>query len=578
MKRIVFLIIIGLLGLALFPHCAKVVSPTGGPKDTLAPKVVSSTPRMNSTNFTGNKIIVEFDEYVQVKDVQKKLIVSPPLKTRPQVGIRGKRIEIEITDTLKENTTYTVYLGDAVSDNNEGNPISSFEFAFSTGSSIDTLSLTGNIVNAISREPVEGALVMLYDSFADSLPYITLPTHIAKTNKKGDFVVNNLKYIDYKLVAINDLNSNYLYNQGKEEIAFIDSTIKKETLIDSVAKNRLLLRTFREELPNQIMTGFERTDSNLLYLSFSRKPKGGFTLTPLQDTSKKEWYIAEPDAQGDTVKIWITSESLIAQDTLKVIASYLKTDSLNRLNPQTDTLKFINFDTSTEEKTTKTKKKGKDQEAEAIKSGFDLKTSLSSGKVAIPNLPFEFTSPIPIKEVDASKIGIFNETDSIMEPSITLIADSISPRVFYFKKEWKPTKSYKMLVLPGAFRDITHKLNDTLRLKITGADPEEYGTLIIKTNNVQQGVIAELLSEKGSFISRKSAIGNQPIVFRFIEPGKYKLRFIEDLNTNGEWDSGNYLKKIQPERIFDFTEGKNKGEINIRANWENEIQFTIPKP
>ena len=208
MKRIVFLIIIGLLGLALFPHCAKVVSPTGGPKDTLAPKVVSSTPRMNSTNFTGNKIIVEFDEYVQVKDVQKKLIVSPPLKTRPQVGIRGKRIEIEITDTLKENTTYTVYLGDAVSDNNEGNPISSFEFAFSTGSSIDTLSLTGNIVNAISREPVEGALVMLYDSFADSLPYITLPTHIAKTNKKGDFVVNNLKYIDYKLVAINDLNSN----------------------------------------------------------------------------------------------------------------------------------------------------------------------------------------------------------------------------------------------------------------------------------------------------------------------------------------------------------------------------------
>lgn len=578
MKRIVFSITIGLLGLALFPRCAKVVSPTGGPKDTLAPVMVNSIPRMNSTNFKGNKIIVEFDEYVQVKDVQKKLIVSPPLKTRPEIGLRGKRIEITIADTLKENTTYTVYLGDAVADNNEGNPISSFEFAFSTGSSIDTLSLAGNIVNALSREPIEGALVMLYDSFADSLPYITLPTHIAKTNKKGDFVVNNLKYIDYKLVAITDGNSNYLYNQGKEDIAFIDSTIKKETFIDSVKKNRVSLRAFREETPIQIITGFERADSNLLHLSFSRKPKGGFTLTPLPDTSKKDWYIAEPDAQGDTVKIWITSESLIAHDTLRVITSYLKTDSLNRLYPQTDTLKFINFDTSKEEKTTKTKKKGKDQEAEATKTGFDLKTSVSSGKVAIPNLPFEFTSPIPIKEVDASKIAIFNETDSIMEPTIALIADTISPRVYYFKKEWKPTKSYKILVLPGAFIDITHKLNDTLRLKITGADPEEYGTLIIKTNNVQQGVIAELLSEKGGLMGRRSAIGNQPIVFRFVEPGKYKLRFIEDLNSNGEWDSGNYLKKIQPERIFDFTEGKNKGEINIRANWENEIQFAIPKP
>ncbi|BDX37448.1 hypothetical protein CYCD_08030 [Tenuifilaceae bacterium CYCD] len=574
LKRIIILAAAGLFVLALFPRCAKVVSPTGGPKDTLAPVMVNSTPKINATNFTGNKITFEFNEYIQVKDIQQKLLVSPPLKTQPQVNLKGKKILLEISDTLKENTTYTVYLGDAISDNNEGNPINSFEFAFSTGSTIDTLTLKGSVVNSFTQKPVEGALIMLYSSFADSLPYNSLPVHIAKTNKKGEFKVNNLKYNNYKLVAITDANSNYKYNQGAEEIAFLDKPLKKEDL----ASSKIALRTFTEELPNQIITGYDRPDKRLLQLNFSRKPHGGFKLKSLDEPTAKDWFILEPDAQGDTVKVWLASDKLTSLDTLRIIAEYKKTDSLNVLNPQTDTLKFVYYNIDNNEKPSKSKKKDKGKDEEVKTSGFELKTSIKGGQPVIPDIPVEFTLPLPAKKTDASKVLIFNETDSIMEPSIKLSIDSLNPRIYRFNKDWKANASYKMLILPGTFQDLSSLLNDTLKLQFYGADPEKFGTLIIKTSNVAKGIVAELLTDKGDLVIRKSAIGNKTITFTYITPGKYKLRFVEDLNQNGTWDTGNYLKKIQPERIFEFTEGKNKGEINIRANWESEISFSIPKP
>lgn len=575
MKRISIVVLVGLFVLALFPRCAKVVTPTGGPKDTLPPTLIRSNPLPNAVNFSGQKITFEFDEYIQLKDVQQKMLISPPLKNRPQITPKGKRFDIELIDTLKDNTTYTVYLGDAVVDNNEGNPIKSFEFAFSTGSEIDTLKLSGKVENSFTGEPVEGALVMLYDTFTDSLPYKQLPVHIAKTNKEGKFTVNNLKYLDYKLVIITDANSDYKYNQGAEDIAFWSKPIKKQQVLEPSSDLKLTLRTFREDLPYQIITGYSRPERGLLELNFSRKPLGGFKLSCLNKPSETQWYLTEPDAQGDTVKVWLTSDIIIAIDTLKVLATYQKTDSLNKLHPQKDTLKFIFTDRIVDEKNTRQRKK----EVEEVKvQGFAVVTSLQNGKFAIPDQPFEFTLPKPAKKVDVSKIMIFNETDSIMESKVELKGDSLNPRIFKFMKAWKPNSTYRMLVLPGCFESIDKTTNDSLRLSFIGADPENFGVLIAKTDSLACGIIVDLLTDKGKLVSRKSSSDKKPIVFSFIEPGKYKLRFIEDLNKNGEWDSGNYLKNIQPERVFEFTDGKNKGEINIRANWENEIVLSIPKP
>ena len=290
-----------------------------------------------------------------------------------------------------------------------------------------------------------------------------------------------------------------------------------------------------------------------------------------------DWYITEPDLQGDTVKVWIVQDTLAALDTLKVLARYQKTDSLNILNPQTDTLKVLYFEKNPEPKHSKSKK-GEAEEKGGSERPLGFKVSTTISGTVFPSIPFDFTTPQPIKKIDSSKIKILNETDSIIEPQVNIYRDSINPRIFYFNKDWRPLVSYKMLVLPGTFEDYSAHQNDTLRFQFKAADPEDFGTLIIKPNGVNNGIIVEVLNDKGKVVTSKSSIGNKTITFTFVQPGKYRLRFIEDLNQNGVWDSGNYLKRIQPERVFEFTEGKYKGEINIRANWENEISYTIPKP
>lgn len=522
---------------------------------------------MNATGFNGQNILLEFDEFIQLKELQQKLLVSPPLKNMPQPKQKGKRLELEFTDTLKSNTTYTFYFSDAIRDNNEGNPIKNFIFSFSTGQTIDTLSLSGRVKNAFTDEAVENALVMLYDTFTDTLPYTTLPNHIAKTDKEGKFTLVNLKPIKYKLVVITDKNNNYRYNQGTEDIGFSSSGIN---LSEKLQKD-IEIRLFREQIPSQIVTGYDRPERNLLTIGFSRNPVGGFKLKPIDDANAKNWFIVEPDNNGDTVRIWITKPEIANRDTLLAVLEYQKTDSLYRLNSQTDTLRFLFY----REEVQQTKRKGKKDEKAEEKKGFAINTSLSGDKSLIPNIPFELAIPAPIKKVDVSKISIYNTTDSIAEEPVKLKADSLNPRIYRFTKDWKANVAYKMTVLPGAFQDYYGQTNDTLKLEMVGADPEKYGVLKINLSGVNKSAVVELLSEKGAPVDTKTIAGNGLVEFTFIKPGKYKLRFIDDANGNGKWDSGNYMKRIQPERIIYYSDEKTKGVINIRANWDSELQFSF---
>jgi len=567
LKRIFITVAALVLVILMFPRCAKVVSPTGGPKDTIPPVLVKSIPKLNATGFSGQKIVLEFDEFIQLKDLQQKLLVSPPLKSKPQPKQKGKKLELELIDTLKPNTTYTFYFSDAVRDNNEGNPIKNFIFSFSTGQTIDTLSLSGRVKNAFTDEAVENALVMLYDSFTDTLPYTTLPNHIAKTDKDGKFTLVNLKPIKYKLVVIDDKNGNYLYNQGTESIGFISNEVNPS----DEKRNDINIKMFREELPIQIVTGYDRPERNLLTLSFSRKPVGGFSLKPIDWLKLMNWYVVEPDNNGDTLKLWIVNEEIANRDTLMAILEYQKTDSLYRLNPQTDTLRFLFY----KEDVQQSRRKGKKDEKTEEKKGFTVSNSLASDRVVIPNVPFELTLPAPIKKVDLTKISIFNVTDSIAEELVKLKADSLNPRIYRFTKDWKSNVNYKMTVLPGAFEDYFGQTNDTLTLEMIGADPEKYGVLKINLSGVNKSAVVELLSEKGAPVDTKTIKGNETVEFNYVKPGKYKLRFIDDSNGNGKWDSGNYMKQIQPERVIYFIDEKTKGVINIRANWDSVLQFSL---
>lgn len=594
MRRLLLLLATAIIVALLFPECAKVVSPTGGDKDTLAPVLVHSNPIVNATNFKGNKLTFTFNEYYKLKDHQKKLLVSPPLFMQPTISQKGKKLVVEISDTLKINTTYTLYLGNAIEDINEGNPIPNFEFAFSTGPTIDSLQIKGKVVDAFTDEPIEGALVMLYDTFSDSIPYKQRPTHVAKTKKDGAFSANNLKSTDYKVVVINDINNDYLYSQGAESIGFLkEKYITKDLSYASDTstnkKKSIRLRMFMENLPSQIITGYERPQKNAFSIYFSRPPIGRIDIKPINFKSSTSWYISESYPDKDSIRYWILDTKVAAIDTLKVAVHYQKTDLRNILRPAIDTLKMV-YSTSEENKE-KDKgdggsdnffgritglKRDKAMGASAKKPINPMHLSLTGSNEAKSGVPATFILPFPAKKVNPKGITLYNETDSIMEPQVDIIPDKQCPIKYTITRSWKAGAKYTLTVLPSTFITYDGRAIDTLTSQFRGADPENFGTINIKLSKFSKGIVVELLTDKNKLVERQSTPKNATVSFKYVKPGKYKIRIIDDTNGNGKWDPGNYLKNTQPENTYKYLSPKKVEELNIRANWETDIEFQKP--
>jgi hypothetical protein len=534
---------------------------------------------MNALNFKGNKITLTFNEIVQLKDIQKKLAISPPMIKKPDLLQRGKSIEIRFKDTLKDNTTYTIYFADAIVDNNEGNPLNNFEFAFATGNSIDSLTLSGEIKNAFTLLPEENVFVMLYKDQNDSTPIKQLPQYLTRSNKHGLFFFKNLQSCDYKVFALKDNNSNYKFDQINEDIAFQNEIIKKEilknpSLIDTnrhTSKDINLLM-FKENNRIQARLGFSRSKRRKLALTFTKKPEGRVLLKPLNFKVKNEWYLTETNRSKDSLIYWINNNKINALDTLVFQVSYLKTDSLQQLKPKLDTLKFI----YTEKEVVQKRKKNKDKTEKKVY--LKVTSNIKSSQIAKPNKPFELMFPIPLQKINESLISITNLKDSSKIGNIKLGKDSINPRLYRFNHAWEPDVTYKLEALPGAFVSLDSIANDTIKIQFKGANPDNFGILNFNLLNFKNAAIIELLNEnKSQVIERLMVKPDEKVTLNFIDAGKYTLRFIEDSNLNGEWDTGWYLKKIQPERIYYYDEGKSKGVITVRANWESEITFDFNK-
>jgi len=581
LKKVAVIISISLLIISMFPRCAKIVSPSGGPKDSLAPIMVRSNPLLNSLNFNGEKLTLTFNEYIVLKDIQKKFAISPPLVKKPEIIQRGKNIEVNFNEPLKESTTYTLYFADAVVDNNEGNAIKNFDFAFSTGSNIDSLTVTGKILNAYTLLPEEDAFIFLYESTGDSVPIKEVPRYLTRANKNGFFTFKNLQDSSFKVFALRDNNSNYKFDQVTEDIAFRDELIKKEvlkgpSLLDTsrFAKREINLFMFKENGRIQARTGFSRNQRRKLALSFTKKPEGAVTLTPLNVQVDKDWYIRETSLIQDSLIYWIKQDTINAMDTLKFQVSYLKTDSLLQLKPKLDTLKFIFKDNAEKE----TSRKRKDDKGDEAKKPPSLKavTSIRNSQAAKPTKPFVFVFPLPLIDHNEALISLTNLKDSSKLSGIKLLMDSLNPRIYRFNHQWESDISYKLEALPGAFTGLDGIQNDTLIISFKGANPENYGILKITLLNVKKMAVVELLNEKKSLvIDRQTVKPDEKVIFTFMDPGKYTLRFIDDSNMNGVWDTGFYIKGVQPERVYYFEDEKTKGMINIRANWENEITFDM---
>lgn len=536
-RRFLGVLFLFLMVMALV-QCARRGRPSGGPKDITPPKLVSADPPNKTTNFKSQKIRLYFNEYIKLKDVQKQLIISPPLKNLPEITPQGgasKYIEIILKDTLKENTTYTINFGQSIEDNNEGNPNSFLTYVFSTGDYLDSLSVTGVILDALNKEPEEFVSVMLYEkdsSYTDSTIYKQPPLYVTNTlDSTNIFTLNNLKAGEYALFALKDDSKNYKFDQNVDKIGFLGYTITLPT--DSI----FALSLFKE-VPdyNAVLPKYAAKNKIIFGYTGDGKDMRIERITPLPDSVRT---IISKEPEKDSLNYWMTNfeaDSLV----FKVVNKREKVIDTFMVKPRK-----LPMDT------------------------LVLKAN-SNKTISAENL-FWVSGNTPIIKVDTSKITLVNK--DTVPVAIDVKLDSILNRLNF---DIIPPKEdmYQLTFLPEAVTDFFGDTNDTISYRLSPANPEEFGVLRLNlTGAVTYPTVVQILSEKGDDVVREQfASDPQTFEFKNLEPGKYLVRVIGDTNGNKKWDTGSFLKKKFPEDVS-YTPNL----IEIRAYGEENYTFEIIK-
>jgi uncharacterized protein (DUF2141 family) len=527
--RIKFLLLFTILAII---SCAKRGAITGGDKDITPPKITSSFPKNYSTNFDKNTIKINFDEYIKVKDVQKQLIVSPPMKTAaiimPQ-GSASKFITIKINDTLLPNTTYSFNFGQSIEDYNEGNPFKQLKYVFSTGSFIDSLSIQGSIKDALEKTSDNYVNVMLYEvdeKFNDSTIYKKAPRYITNTlDSLKTFKIENIKAGQYKLIALKEKNNNYKFDPSKDKIAFYSKTI---TVPDT---SNFELSLFKEELPFKPKKP-SQTSGNRIILGYEGNAKD------LKIKAKKS---------GKDFPIRVTT--IPKKDSVQVWFAPLKNDSIQ-----------LNLE------------KGNFKKDFMVKIGNKRNDTLKLATTQIGDIKlnetFKINASVPLEKFDITKMKLIRKDSSKVDFKTNYDAFNQNLEVL-FKPE--PSEKYQFTMLPKAVEDYLGKANDSIAYKFSTKSLAEYGNLKINLKNVKSfPVIVELTDSKGVILATQYTDKNPTVEFLLLEPQKYSLRVTYDANSNKTRDTGDYLKGLQAEEVVHFP-----SEIDVRANWDVDQAFDL---
>lgn len=532
MKKIVLVLVF----LALVVSCAKRGNPSGGKKDMEAPEIVKSFPENYSTNFNTNEIRINFNEYIKLKDLNKQLIVSPPLKYQPIVipqSGASKQLKIKILDTLQENTTYSLNFGNSIVDNNEGNPFPFYRYVFSTGKAIDSLQLKGTVKDALNINTDSYVSVLLYEidsTYTDSTVYLKKPRYITNTlDSATTFQFENIKEGKYKLIALKEESDNYIFNQKTDKIGFVEQEISLPTdeeydlLLFKEIQNFKSLKP-KHQKKNRIRFRYEGPYQKDIAIKLLTQdlPEGYTSVITKEIESDTLNYWFKPSVELDSMLFSMNYKTAI--DTFKVrMRSKIKVDSLF--------FKNITQTMSLEDK-------------------------------------YNISSSIPITKIDKQKIQIIDK-DSISIP-FDIIQDSFT-NIISFDFEKKEKDRYNITVFPEAFQDFYGKANDTLNFKISTKSLSAYGTVKLELINApKHSLLVQLVDKKGEVKYEQKGKGKTIFDFQNLNPTTYNLRVVFDVNENGKYDTGNYLNKIQPERISYYPE-----EIEIRANWDRDYKFTL---
>ncbi len=506
----------------LFSRCARVGSPTGGEKDITPPKVIKSSPKNKSINFSGKEVRIYFDEFIQLKDINKNLLITPPQKNLPEIsplGTAAKEIRIKFKDSLLPNTTYVINFGESIVDFNEGNKMENYQFIFSTGKQIDSLYLKGKVKPLHFSKKPENIIVGLYpiDKFKDSLIYKEPPYYVAKVNKHGDFKFNYLKKGEYKLIALADQVRNYVYNPEKEAIGFIKKKIS---------------------IPND----------TLVEVDLFKEP-GKFALDELKQISRNHIH-AKYKGEADSLKFEFLSpfsDSLVIVDSQKRDLWY---------KSQSDSLK-IKFIVGKYQKILKGKREAKKD---------SLNVFLNSKITFHPLDSLKIYGNIPLIEVDKKKIKLWKDSIPLNidlkwlpKKEILIVFDPI------------PGATYQLQILPQAVTDfLGNKNRDTIQRSFSIPEANQFGKMYLDLPDIKDYYFVEVLDSNKKIIRKSHTSLNNKVHFDYLKPGKYYIRIVFDSNKNNQWDTGNYLKHLLPEKIIELST-----PIEIRANWDINQKIKI---
>ena len=570
--------------LVVIYSCANIGSPNGGPYDEDPPKFVSSTPVPNQVNYKGKKIEILFDELIQIDKPSENVIITPPQMELPIIRSAGKKAVIELKDTLKENTTYTIDFTNSIADNNEKNVYENFSFAFSTGDVIDTLEVSGVLLNAENLEPMPGITIGLHSNLEDSA-FVKLPfDRTSRTNDKGQFTIRNIAPGTYHIFALNDVNRDYKFDQPGEDIAFLDSVIvptfeltsrqdtawKDSLTIDTIRTvgytrfmpDNIELRLFKEKFERQYMVKPERPDEKYFTLRFNSKLDTVPVPVPINFTPQDSaWYFVQQTEGGLAVNYWLADSTVWKQDTLQVQVSYPKSDSLNILRPQTDTVQVVMRRRPAE------KKKKKKDEPEPI-DFLGMQVNASGSMNLFDTISVTFSEPV--LDIDKDMFFLDQKVDTVWNAvDFEFFPDTTNSLNFFIKRPWKYGEEYRIEVDSAAITSLYGKWNNFFTSEFKIKKEDEYGHFYLNIVGVDTTAFVELLSS-GDAPVRKAKVKDGGVLFMDLKPDKYYARIIIDTNDNGVWDTGNYAEKRQPEKVY-----YSPKMYEIMQNWQVEETWNV---
>ena len=607
--------------------CASIGSPEGGPRDYTPPQVTRTSPEANALNFKGQKVEIIFDEIVNLKDQQKKVIISPAPKTQPLIRTVGKKVTVEFRDELEENTTYVIDFSNAIEDNNEGNQLDGYSFAFSTGDEIDTLAVSGIVLRANDLEPMQHVIVGLHSNLDDTA-FTNVPLErVSRTNDRGKFTIRNLKPGSYHVFALSDVDGDYRMART-EDIAFLDEVIVPSTSeytsqdtvftfdrrVDTVMTathtlylpNDLLLCMFNEGYRNHYVRQTSRPEANKLHILFGAPNDSLPQLEVLHPAEhERNWYRVERTMTNDSLFYWITDSALIKTDTLIVAMTYLRTDTAERLEQVTDTVRFGYRKPSSQVKEEEKKAKEREDRAKRLAQLLEKQEKaaaqgkeLGEGELeeikelqhvdpnATPKLKMELAKSgsidigdsiivrfdTPIASIDPRGVHLDIKRDTLwvpypVVPSLRPVND-LNPMRYWLPVTALPDSTYRLTIDSAAVTSVYGLHNDPLIKEMKVKGTEEYANVFFKVN-VKGDAFVELLGS-GEKVMRTVKVKDGAFELLNVTPNTYYLRLILDSNGNGQWDTGNYGNHLQPEEVYYYPK-----RLKLRRNWDLDETWNI---